>query len=557
MANNHICVESCFSSRTSDKSALCCYVCQKKFNSKCFNLLGHVKMLTSASNVLFMCYKCIERVNGIKQNFRRSNVTNSTTIPVNVIETPAARSDDSVSLSNMLSILTKLVDDVTRLNVSNDEIKQSIFKTNNNNLSVLNDAFPANALLEGSPLSSDNSSLNFLINKIDSLIDAKLSRFGNSLLSCEQVDEIVKKHSQPTESFDRVVGGSRINNPLDWSLSSPHHRQRNGSEDLFSMLHSFEVNTWSSFDSISRSVKDISEMLNKLFSNSACVPDSTVISSSNRSALVESIHNENRLELIHHDLINLTESVSSFINKFDKLSPEDLLYNDPLQHNRTTDSDGPDFEMMRNRFHDLLGRTEIHSSTEVSNAPLLNLATNVPAISTHTTSNMNDECTGSEPKNLLASSVGKASERIAPHITDGLLDNSKNCALSDQVHLPANSIDKTTRSLHLLGEDITSIPLMNHFHISPFHINVTHDDILQYIADNANIDKKQIKILRLTKNGQDISQLRHVNFKIETNDEISKIVLQSNFWPDRIKIKPWISKSRSAPTISFLGNTLT
>jgi len=455
----------------------------------------------------------------------------------------------------MLSILTKLADDVTRLNVSNDEIKQIISKTHHNTMTGFNDALPANTLLDGSPLRSDNSSISCLINEIDSLIDAKLSTLSNSLLSCEQVDEIVKKHSQPAETFDKIVGGSRINNPLDWSISSPHHRKRNGSDDLFSMIHSFEVNTWSSFDSISRSVKEISELLNKLSSNSACDSDSKFMSASNRSALFETIHNENRLDLIHHDLINLKESFSAFINKFDKLSLDGLLYNDPLRHDETTDSDRHDFEIMRNRFHDLLGTTEMRQSSGVSDAFLPNLATKVPAVSTHTTpSIMNDECTDSEPKNLLACSVDKASQHSGPHTTAGSLDKSKTCDSSNQVHSP---VDKTMRSLHLLGKDVTSVPSLNHFHVSPFHINVSQEDILQYIADNANIDKKQVKILRLTKNGQDMSQLRYVNFKIETIDEIAKIILHPNFWPDRIKIKPWICKSRPAPTIPFLGSTST
>lgn len=111
------------------------------------------------------------------------------------------------------------------------------------------------------------------------------------------------------------------------------------------------------------------------------------------------------------------------------------------------------------------------------------------------------------------------------------------------------------KSLHLLGKNVELNSLNKHFHISPFDVSVTAHSIMKYIAENCKMDKDQIRIRRLTKKGQDITALKHVNFKIETSAEISNIISQQSFWPHHIKVKPWVYKTtatRSQPSTHFL-----
>ena len=113
-------------------------------------------------------------------------------------------------------------------------------------------------------------------------------------------------------------------------------------------------------------------------------------------------------------------------------------------------------------------------------------------------------------------------------------------------------------SVHLLGENVYSNMFNKAFHISPFNVSVTPDNVINYIAANAEIDKKRLKVHRLTKRGQDVSNLRHVNFKIETDEATSKIISRSSFWPSHVTIKPWTPKDvPNNAREHFLANTLT
>lgn len=112
------------------------------------------------------------------------------------------------------------------------------------------------------------------------------------------------------------------------------------------------------------------------------------------------------------------------------------------------------------------------------------------------------------------------------------------------------------KNVQLLGVNVRSTVLNRNFHISPFDVKVTPKCIVDFIVANAEIDRKRIKVRRLTKTGQDISALSHVNFKIETDDEIADVVTQSKFWPSHILIKSWVAKNdpSAKSTSSFLCN---
>lgn len=609
MASNHICIESCFSSRTSDRLALLCFICENKFNSKCFNLSAQhfMKLLTSANNAFFMCYRCIDRVNKMKQNQRRSNDANSSSLnQKNDVANSANRNnnsneEDNGRLSNILSLLTKLDENLARLNLSNDIFKQNILDAREIN-SDSNGALSSHDLIDS------------YTDRIDSLLESKISNMKESILSYDQVEEIFKKNSSHNKTFSKTVGNGRISNPLDWTMSSPNHRTYDNSGDLFSILHSFETNTWASLDLISNTTKKNNEILNKLFLDDKC--ESSSIGRCSRSALVETINCENRIELIHQDLSSLKDDFSLFANKFDL----NMLERDPLtlQHMETILSEASDFDILRNRFHNLIGKNVVEPSIDSeiikpspSHADFDGLASkrrlNPVALKTKEktcetqpklSSSDSEVVTSKRSLHLLGNKVSSAFLDVQPsfevsHLTTNLMTvsapseiikpqpshvnskgisskrslNSDPLQINEQVcaaqlkHTSSDAEAVTSkRNVHLLGNKVSSPSLDNHFHISPFHTTVTSDDILQYIAENSVIDKNKVRIRRLTKKGQDISSLKHINFKIETDDEISKVILNSNFWPNHIRIKSWIPPSKPQFIDSpqpFLGSRLT
>lgn len=113
------------------------------------------------------------------------------------------------------------------------------------------------------------------------------------------------------------------------------------------------------------------------------------------------------------------------------------------------------------------------------------------------------------------------------------------------------------KSTHLLGQRIPHKSFENHYHLSPIDINVTPDNITDYIAENAQVNKNQLRIHRLVRRGRDISTLSYVTFKIETNQDVGHLIVQPNFWPRHVNIKPWIKKDSTTSASSFLDNRST
>lgn len=109
------------------------------------------------------------------------------------------------------------------------------------------------------------------------------------------------------------------------------------------------------------------------------------------------------------------------------------------------------------------------------------------------------------------------------------------------------------KSVHLLGPKASIPPLSEHFHVSRFDINVTPDRMVDYISINAIVKKDRLIVRRLTKKGQDVTTLKHVNFKVETDQETAKIITQKIFWPNHVEIKNWTKRSSmTSTTPSFL-----
>ncbi len=127
MVNNHLCNESCFTARTADKLTIPCFVSDKKFYSKCFDLSSPqtMKVLSPASYAVFMCHKCIDRVTQWKQNRRSNDATtasNSTKTNDQAHHIQNELQQDQSILSTLLSRM-KTMDEKFSLLLHSNETK--------------------------------------------------------------------------------------------------------------------------------------------------------------------------------------------------------------------------------------------------------------------------------------------------------------------------------------------------------------------------------------------------------------------------------------------------
>lgn len=231
MANNHMCVSNCFTARTSDKLTVGCFLCDTKFNLKCFNMsVQHAQIFSLSNNAIFMCHKCIDRTNKIKLHSRKSNVTstavsmskNEELARTNSTSTMHNDNDGNGNLSSILSTLLKMDENIKLLNSSNDEFKQRILNSNQ---------------VEASDIMNELASINQNIINVHSKIDHSTnvrskSECSNTSLTIEKLNEILNKAQFSSASAASLANATSINSslnlrrkslnvpdPLNWSFS--------------------------------------------------------------------------------------------------------------------------------------------------------------------------------------------------------------------------------------------------------------------------------------------------------------------------------------------------
>lgn len=502
-----------------------------------------------------MCYKCVDRVTKLKQNHRRSN---ETTTAVNSTRNNEATTKNDVCnnsydrsmFSEMLSTLNKMDEKINQLNRSNDEIRQHIPTVNlvdqNGNMSefptinqsVINlHAKVDHGIKIQSELETRNSSLMMdKLNEILSKIHVPPSFHATSSKSNETTSHsTLKKH--PNKS-------SCSTDPFNWSFSFNQSILPNDNSDLYQLLHGFEQNTWTSFDYLCRKLSEQTDSI--LHVESVCKElNGKNTTQQLRSPVTDSIALDN-LQQINEKCDNMERNLLE-IKSDVKILHTDSAIDDPLT------------QQLRTRFltriiSDADINSDGHTLNDLSRYPVIEELLQIDPLSstdnTHKDNAKNDrhehDSYDNEPRN--ATSSFPFTNRF-PSIDPVQPKTSSN---------PLDVNGTAMKSLHLLGGNVNASTLNKHLHISPFDITITSDSIIDYITNNARVNKKRIKIRRLTKKGQDLSELRYVNFKIETDDETSDIIMRQNFWPSHIRIKPWTVKNEAPVyTPSFLCNKTT
>lgn len=264
MVNVHLCVDSCFTARNSDKTTIGCYFCGKRFNSKCFELSAQqtLKLISSENNVIFLCHKCIDRVNKLKQNIRKStetsertSVTDSEVQRVNIHNSQSSV-DDRTSTTDVLSILRKMEKRFSEIQDSNSEIKIMLGSSTHPN--VINDTRGVEPTITSIQQSITNlhAKLDHNTNertanegKTHSLILDKLSELNDRV--CTQLNQGTKfpvKVSGSSTSKNHLNRAVMTTDPLNWSFSFNQPVTANENCEIYQLLHGFEKNTWTSFD---------------------------------------------------------------------------------------------------------------------------------------------------------------------------------------------------------------------------------------------------------------------------------------------------------------------
>lgn len=206
-------------------------------------------MLAPAKNLFFTCYKCTERLTKAKPLVRKSIDNTSTTTSTSELNDSSQQreltgNDDNITLSSIAIKLNKLNDELARIHRDNMELKQLVMSNNcNENLNAVELKLSSLSTKFDQHLLHESEKDSVIMDKIDSMqqdirpVAAYVKTFQIDNDSCTNV---------PSQATRSVV--SNVNDPLNWSFSFNRPAATNDHSELYQLLHSFEQNTWSTFD---------------------------------------------------------------------------------------------------------------------------------------------------------------------------------------------------------------------------------------------------------------------------------------------------------------------
>lgn len=342
---NHICSDSCFTSRTAKKTRMDCFACSKPSNMSCFSIIDNsvLKLLSSSSNLVFLCGKCSDKVKQMRQKSMRlsSDISTSRSPAPSNVRTPELNQNSNhknEAQKHILQLLTPLFDSINgKLTKIENDLNETNTKANTHTAQVGNTTITNNT---NNPIDNElYKNLNDNITNLHAKIDSRLpSNFNKALLDQKseftaKLDllanklEILKPNGAQliagnTKVLSTPIGKLSKSNPLDWSMNfnQSHCISQHDNVDLYPLLAGFERNTWASLDHLKEKIIENNDLIQSIKStfNYDTQPKLTISSASNSdSALVNAIHSDvvhdiyKKCENIEHKIDTLVENCCS------------------------------------------------------------------------------------------------------------------------------------------------------------------------------------------------------------------------------------------------------
>lgn len=338
---------------------------------------------------------------------------------------------------------------------------------------------------------------------------------------------------------------------LNKSLSNTHNDIR---PDLFQLWHSFESTTWTSFDSITNTIKQHSEQLSSILrllgSDDRIAQPNDRTTPAARSALVSAIeqdasHGANMLE-IQNEISELKINVGRLSEKI----------SEAIQ----VIADSREIKTMESAVLNIISNNEDQASTDHSSdldsqlfAPnhnaLLAVTNNLSNVNSHDISLENLRTSHEQliSTNRFANNTENINHSSISTTIDLQCSNNGNGS-SDTINL---SIDETADlgHDHIDGNNCDTMESQsdakNEICVSNLKVNTTETDVLNYLKFKGINENRIIKIWRLVKKESDLSSFDYISFKIDTTKDTA-IELKS-IWPSGCVVNDFIHKTKGKP----------
>lgn len=88
---------------------------------------------------------------------------------------------------------------------------------------------------------------------------------------------------------------------------------------------------------------------------------------------------------------------------------------------------------------------------------------------------------------------------------------------------------------------------MKSFYVTPFHIEQSEEDIIEYLRETINIDKSSLKCVKLVPRNKDINELSFVSFKLSVSEDLATVINDTFYWPEGVEIREFQPKNDNVP----------
>lgn len=339
----------------------------------------------------------------------------------------------------------------------------------------------------------------------------KIGTISLNTVDYARIEEIISLNKCNSKIFTKNLRNS-LSNPLDWSFSSINQANNQMGEsrpDLYQLWHSFESNTWSSFDSISESIRETKKKTDLICDHLGVNLESSMtnVLPASRSTLVETITADGdqltKLDKIEQVICDLNDKLSTINTSLMEMAVTKIM------SNPTSESNSPP------------EKTTSLSSNNVKERVFI------------TSIDIDSD------KNITDSTDTDTSSIIIDQIDD----------ISDDNLYDTPTLNSPTKSN--LNEDrtTTNIQPNRELYLSKLPTRITDDTLRNYMRERGIIDTSSVKLIKLVKKGVDQTSLSFVSYKIDTTNDIAHIISDDGFWPDQCIIKEFIHKPNGSKNL--------
>ncbi|XP_062560504.1 uncharacterized protein DDB_G0280205-like isoform X2 [Armigeres subalbatus] len=225
---------------------------------------------------------------------------------------------------------------------------------------------------------------------------------------------------------------------------------------------------------------------------------------------------------------------------------------------------GEDVESIADLIDDAAGDVDINANT-TPNAPASNnAAATATAATTSATTNATTTATATATTSSTSTakrpytstaSANTATRNIASVVTSAGANSTLATTATNRRTVPAasssgtNSVITENCRLRVVNRNhrrdtrnLTADHLKS-FYVTPFDVEQTEDDIVEYLRETINVGESSLKCVKLVPRNKDISELSFISFKVSVSDNLVPFVNDKFYWPESVEVREFEPKN--------------